>query len=193
MDIKETTGTWDYATLPSNVHLGAGCYLENKASFSRFRSTRDPGLVLGNAVQVYQWSAFSVEPDAMVTVGEESTLVGVVFWCAESITVGKRVIISYNVMIADCDFHPRDPDLRRQDAVAITPQGDLSQRPPLYTKPVVIDDDVSVGIGAIILKGVHIGAGARISAGAVVTSNVPAGSVVAGNPARIVEQEDNTL
>jgi acetyltransferase-like isoleucine patch superfamily enzyme len=52
---------------------------------------------------------------------------------------------------------------------------------------VVVEDDVWVGIGAIILKGVRIGAGARIGAGSVVTSDVPAGAVVEGNPGRIVQ------
>jgi len=49
-----------------------------------------------------------------------------------------------------------------------------------------VGDDVVIGIGAMILKGVRIGAGARIEAGAVVTSDVPAGAVAAGNPARVV-------
>ena len=97
------------------------------------------------------------------------------------------MIVSYNVMIADCDFHPRDPDLRKQDAIANAPHGDRSRRPPLVSHPVVIADDVWIGIGAIVLKGVRIGKGARIAAGAVVTTDVPPGAPVAGNPARIVE------
>ena len=138
-------------------------------------------------MHVYTWTAFSVEPEAVVTVGDGSTLVGAMFWCAERIDVGKRVIISYNVTIVDSDFHPRDPDLRRQDAIAVAPGGDPSQRPPLVTKPVIIEDEVHIGIGAIILKGVHIGPGARISAGSVVSSNMPAGAMAAGNPARVIQ------
>jgi acetyltransferase-like isoleucine patch superfamily enzyme len=48
---------------------------------------------------------------------------------------------------------------------------------------VVIEDDAWIGIGAIVLKGVRIGAGARVEAGAVVTRDVPSGATVAGNPA----------
>jgi acetyltransferase-like isoleucine patch superfamily enzyme len=55
------------------------------------------------------------------------------------------------------------------------------------TRPVTIADDVWIGIGAIVLKGVRIGRGARIAAGAVVTRDVPEGAMVAGNPARVVE------
>lgn len=184
----EFTGAWDYASLPTTVRIGEGCYLESKDSFARFRSTRRPGLILGNGVRTYIWTSFNVEPSGRVEVGDDSTLVGAHFMCAESITVGERVIISYNVAIADCDFHPIDPELRKQDAIANAPGGDMSQRPPLVSRPVVIEDDVQVGIGAIILKGVRIGAGARVGAGAVVTSDIPAGAVAVGNPARIVNE-----
>jgi acetyltransferase-like isoleucine patch superfamily enzyme len=187
MDVKEHTGAWDYSTLPSNVTIGRDCFLEDVGSFRRFRSVRQPGLVLGDRVRAYNWSAFSVEPTGFLSVGDDSVLVGPVFWCADNIRIGRQVVISYNVMIADCDFHPRDPELRRQDAIAIAPEGDLSRRPPVETRPVVIEDGVWIGIGAIILKGVNIGAGARIEAGTVVTRDVPAGAVVAGNPAQVVQ------
>jgi len=52
--------------------------------------------------------------------------------------------------------------------------------------PVQIDDNSDIGIGAIILPGVHIGQGAQIGAGAVVTRDVPAYAVAAGVPARIL-------
>ena len=96
------------------------------------------------------------------------------------------MVVSYNVTIADSDFHPRDPEARKQDALANAPQGDKSHRPAVIAKPVLIEDDAWIGIGAIILKGVRIGRGARVGAGAVVTKDVPAGATVAGNPARLV-------
>jgi acetyltransferase-like isoleucine patch superfamily enzyme len=187
MDVGDYTGEWDYGTLPDNVRLGAGCFLERRDSFKRFRSSRQPGLVLGERVRVYTWTAFNVEPTGVVTVGDAATLVGAVFMCAQSITVGARVIVSYNVTLADCDFHPSDPDLRIRDAEANAPFGDRSGRPPLVARPVVIEDDVGIGVGAIVLKGVRIGRGARVGAGAVVTADVPRGVLVAGNPARVVE------
>ena len=183
------TGAWDYASLPPNVRIGENCYLESKDSFARFRSTREPGLILGDGVRAYVWTAFSVEPSGRVEVGADSLLVGAIFMCAQDISVGERVIISYNVAIADCDFHPHDPGLRREDAVANAPGGDLSQRPPLISRPVVIEDNVWIGIGALVLKGVRIGTGSRVGAGAVVTSDVPPGAMVAGNPARVVPQD----
>jgi acetyltransferase-like isoleucine patch superfamily enzyme len=57
---------------------------------------------------------------------------------------------------------------------------------PIATAPVVIEDDADLGVGAIVLPGVRIGRGAQVGAGAVVTRDVPAYAVVAGNPARIL-------
>jgi len=188
VDISEITGQWDISTLPKNVWVGAGCFFERKASFQRYRSERSIGLSFGANVKVYTWTEFNIEPDGVVTIGDDSVLVGAVFMCAEFITIGKRVVISYHVTIADSDFHPLDPAARRLDAIANAPGGDLSKRPPVVSRPVMIEDDVWIGIGAIILKGVRIGRGAKISAGSVVTRDVPAGANVAGNPARLIEQ-----
>ena len=53
----------------------------------------------------------------------------------------------------------------------------------MQPKPVVIEDDVWLGAGVIVLPGVHLGRGCVIGAGAVVTGDVPAGEVFAGVPA----------
>jgi acetyltransferase-like isoleucine patch superfamily enzyme len=188
-EINDITGAWDYSQLPANVHLGMGCWLERRASFERFRSQQAPGLILGARVHVYTWTTFNVEPTGVIEVGDDSILVGPVFMCHERITVGRRVVISYNVTIADSDFHPLDPEERKRDAIANSPQGDKTQRPAIVSRPVVIEDDVWIGIGAIVLKGVRIGKEARIGAGAVVTRDVPAGSRVAGNPAVVSSDE----
>jgi acetyltransferase-like isoleucine patch superfamily enzyme len=53
-------------------------------------------------------------------------------------------------------------------------------------EPVRIDDDVWIGCRAIIVKGVHIGRGAVIGAGAIVTKDVPAGGIAVGTPAHLL-------
>lgn len=55
-------------------------------------------------------------------------------------------------------------------------------------RPIVIEDDVLVGAFAIILKGVTIGARSVIGAGSVVTKDIPADCVAAGNPAKVIKQ-----
>jgi len=186
-ELGEITGGWDYSSVPANVQIGANCFFERKESFDRFRSRRSPGLVIGNRVRIYTWTTFNVEPTGLIEIGDDSTLVGAIFMCAQHIRVGRRVIISYHVTIADSDFHPHEPEERKRDAIANAPFGDKKNRPAIIARPVVIEDDAWVGIGAIILKGVTIGAGARIGAGAVVTRDVPPGVTVIGNPARDVE------
>ncbi len=190
MDIASLTGNWDLSTLPDNVSLGRDVWIEDRQTFLRFRSQQDPGLILGDGVRVYTWSRFSIEPPGTLEVGDHSVLVGAMIMGAGTIRIGRRVVVAYGVTIADSDFHPHDPELRRLDAVAHSPQGDLDARQPFETAPVVIEDDARIGVGAIVLKGVTIGAGARIAPGAVVTRSVPPGSTAAGNPARILDASD---
>lgn len=60
---------------------------------------------------------------------------------------------------------------------------------PPSAKPVVLEDDVLIGANAVIVEGVHIGKGAVVGAGSIVLNDVPAGAVVAGNPARIIKEQ----
>lgn len=105
---------------------------------------------------------------------------GCTFSAGRSIQVGSHCLISALVRIHDNDGHPLDPSRRRRGE-PIRPE---------ETASVVLGDNVWVGAGATILKGVQIGHDAVIGTGAVVTSDIPAGAVVAGNPARIVKQLD---
>jgi 2,3,4,5-tetrahydropyridine-2-carboxylate N-succinyltransferase/tetrahydrodipicolinate N-acetyltransferase len=59
--------------------------------------------------------------------------------------------------------------------------------PPSVT-PVILEDDVLIGANAVVVEGVRIGKGAVVGAGSIVLSDVPAGAVVAGNPARIIKE-----
>jgi acetyltransferase-like isoleucine patch superfamily enzyme len=113
-------------------------------------------------------------PGAVIVVGDDCGATGAVLVADERIEIGNRVLLGANVVVTDTDFHPLDAEARRR-----APQDGARA-------PVIIEDDVFVGTQALILKGVHIGRGAVVGAGAVVTRAVPAGAVVAGNPARVV-------
>ena len=90
----------------------------------------------------------------------------------ESVRIGKDCSIAWGVTICDHDFQK----LYIKDEVQVE------------TAPVVIEDNVWIGMNATILKGVTIGRGAVIGAGSVVTKSIPARTVAAGNPARVVRE-----
>jgi len=114
-------------------------------------------------------------PDAKLIIGDDFGMTGGSIVCEEQITIGDRVTIGANTVIADTDFHPLD-STQRYEA-------------PLdgATRPIMIEDDVFIGMQCLILKGVTIGRGSVIGAGSVVTKDIPPNSIAAGNPARVLK------
>lgn len=91
------------------------------------------------------------------------------------IHAGKLVKIGDNVNIAwDCNILDRDYHAFESDSELI--------------KPVIIENNVWIGCRSIVLKGVTIGEGAVVAAGSVVTRDVPARCLVAGNPAKVIKE-----
>lgn len=190
MSTGDWRGEWDHSVLPANMRLGQDVWLEGLPSFSRFTSTADPAIVLGDRVRVWTWTTFNVEAQGVLVVGADTALAGPQFMVRDRVEVGAHCVLSYGVVVADSDFHPLDPALRRLDAIANAPTPQGVSRPSFPTRPVVLEDDVHVGIGAMLLKGVRLGQGCRVAAGAVVTRDVPAGKGAIGNPASVVELDE---
>lgn len=90
--------------------------------------------------------------------------------CSKSITIGDGVAIADGALIRDCDDH------------------DIQYDGYEKTAPVVIGDHVWIGQRATILKGVTIGDNAVVAAGAVVTKDVPANTIVGGVPAKVIRE-----
>lgn len=97
---------------------------------------------------------------------------------ARHVKIGRNTLIAKGVSVYDFDGHSYDPQERRDDELIQSTNA----------RQVTIGDDVWVGTKAIILKGVTIGDGAIVAAGSVVTRDVPAGVVVAGNPAKEIKR-----
>jgi acetyltransferase-like isoleucine patch superfamily enzyme len=173
--------------LPGNVHLGQNTVVTADVAFRRFLSTRERALTIG-AHCTMDGVQFAVGREGRLTIGDYCYFTNAVLLCEMEVTIGNYVVIGWNTTIADSDFHPVAPAERIADAIACSPLGKQRPRPPIVRQPVVIEDDVWIGPSATVLKGVHIGAGAWIEAGAVVTRDVPAGARLAGNPARLVEE-----
>ncbi len=145
--------------------------------------------MLGDHVSCYAGVSFSIGENGSCSVGDFTLLNGALIMAEERIEIGSHCLVSWNVGIADSDFHPLEPAQRRIDAQALAPfHAGRPPRPPLETRPVRISDNVWIGMNAIILKGVTIGENSVVAAGSVVSKSVPANVVVAGNPAIVVKQ-----
>jgi acetyltransferase-like isoleucine patch superfamily enzyme len=134
-------------------------------------SLRSNPLAPNHAVFLTTW-----QTGARLVVGDDFAMTGGVLCAFKEIVIGKHVMLGANSTIVDTDFHPLDADLRRRE--------------PMQTEPasVYIEDDVFIGMNSLVLKGVRIGQGSVIGAGSVVTTDIPAGVIAAGNPARSIRK-----
>ena len=180
---------WWKEPIPPNVVFGEGFYCESAQIFRHLKSKAPHAVVLGDHVSCYAGCSFAIGVNGSCTVGDFTLMNGALVMAEERIEIGSHCLISWNVGIADSDFHPLAPAQRIIDAHALAPFfKDRPPRPALRTAPVIISDNVWIGMNAIILKGVTIGENSVVAAGAVVTKSVPANVVVAGNPAVVTKQ-----
>jgi len=186
---RRVEGDWWTEPVPPNVEFGEGFYCESAQVFRHLRSKTPQAIVFGRHVSVYAGCSFSLGPDGHCLVGDFTLLNGALVMSEDRIEIGSHCLISWNVGIADSDFHPLLPAQRLIDAQALAPYfRDKPARPKLMTAPVKIGDNVWIGMNATILKGVTIGNNSVVAAGSVVTKSVPANVVVAGNPAVVIKK-----
>jgi len=108
----------------------------------------------------------------------------------DRIEIGEYTMVAHGVQINDSQSHPIDPSLRVQDWDFIRGYSELKERPTVEHKAIIIGKHVWISFNAIILRGVSIGDNSIIGAGSVVTKDIPANCIVAGNPAKIIENLD---
>lgn len=112
---------------------------------------------------------------------------GTKIWSALSIIIGDRVLIAHNVNIFDSLTHPLDARARHKEFHMLVTSG-YREKADLDGQMVNIGPDAWIGANATILRGVTVGEGGIVGAGAVVTKSVPAYTIVAGNPARLIRE-----
>ena len=184
---------WWKEPIPPNVEFGEGFYCESAQIFRFLRSKQPRAVVIGKHVSCYAGCSFSIGNDGRSTIGDFTLLNGALIMAEEKIEIGAHCLVSWNVGIADSDFHPLEPAQRLIDAQALAPYfKGRPDRPILKTAPVKICDNVWIGMNAVILKGVTVGENSVVAAGAVVTKSVEPNVVVAGNPATVVKKFDHT-
>ncbi|GAB4491601.1 MAG: DapH/DapD/GlmU-related protein [Anaerolineales bacterium] len=113
---------------------------------------------------------------AVLEIGRNFGMTGGSICAATRVTIGNNVAVGANCVITDTDFHPLHPHAR-----LLEPQNGKSE-------PVVIGDNVFIGMNSIVLKGVTIGANSVIGAGSVVSRSIPADSIAAGSPAVVIRK-----
>ena len=189
---RRVEADWWAHPIPPNVRFGEGFYCETAQIF-RFLRSKDPNaVVIGNHVSCYAGCSFAIGANGSCSIGDFTLVNGALIMAEERIEIGSHCLISWNVGIADSDFHPIEPAQRLIDAQALAPFfKNRPPRPKLRTVPVIIADNVWIGMNATILKGVTIGDNSVVAAGAVVTKSVPANTVVAGNPAIVIKKFEN--
>jgi acetyltransferase-like isoleucine patch superfamily enzyme len=116
----------------------------------------------------------TLRPGAEIILGRAVGLSGSSVCAALRVHIGEGTFLGAGALVFDNDFH--------------SPVGEWTwgNAAPDNPKPVVIGRGVFIGARAIILKGVTLGDRAIVGAGAVVTNDVPARTIAAGNPARLI-------
>ncbi len=176
---------WYDGVVPQNIEVGDNSVADSTFCFKQYFSLLPCGLKIGSNVTLWRTS-LAAEENASIHIGDYCYIANASIVCSEHISIGNYVMIAGGVTIADSDFHPVDPASRLEDIIALSPGGKRHLRPPVEKAPVVIEDHVWIGFNATILKGVVIGEGAIIQAGALVLQDVPPFSIVSGNPAKVI-------
>lgn len=152
----------------SSIELGPRVVLCSHPSFTALGVARPVVLRTLNA-------------SASICIGADVGISGGVICAAMSVRVGDRCLLGADVQITDTDFHALAPANRR-----------FEKRPEsIASAPVVIEDNVFLGAGVRVLKGVRIGRNSVVGAGSVVTRDIPSDVIAAGVPARVIRQLPN--
>ena len=152
----------DYRCVSADVKLGA------EVKLSQFVNLY--GCEIGDQTKI---GAF-VEIQKNASVGERCKISSHTFIC-EGVTIEDNVFIGHGVTFVN-DMYPR----------ATASGGKLQTEEDWKVEPTVIKKGASIGSGATILSNIRIGENAIVGAGSVVTKDVPANAIVAGNPARVL-------
>jgi UDP-2-acetamido-3-amino-2,3-dideoxy-glucuronate N-acetyltransferase len=159
----------DYVCISPDVRLGHGVRL------SKFINLY--GCAIGDETKI---GAF-VEVQKNASVGRRCKISSHTFIC-EGVTIEDNVFIGHGVVFIN-DIYPR----------ATASDGELQTEKDWKAEPTVVKAGASIGSGATILCNVTIGERAIVGAGAVVTRDVPADTIVAGNPAKVLRPVDRTI
>ena len=140
--------------------------------------------LLSNLVGLYTRSIIVTRtPEAEIVIGNNVGISGATIYARKGIYIGDNTAIGGNCKILDNDFHPIDAENRIR-LLKDVHGGDLAGLIP--AKQIYIGKNCFIVCNSIILKGTVLGDGCVVGAGAVVSGKFGAGSVIVGNPARVI-------
>lgn len=169
-----------YKPISIFIHKNANINITNRFYFNKMwngKNKKVGRLFIGNNAIlnvkdyiVYAGGFIGVADNAVLTLGSGYMNYDSKIMCSKEITIGDNTFISENVIIRDSDGHK------------------ILDREYEETQSIHIGNNVWIGVGAIILKGVNIGDGSVIAAGAVVNRDVPKNTLVGGVPAKVIKE-----
>ncbi len=164
------------ALVGNKVRLGAGARLINRHG-REFTQIGDECVVRG-ILRIEAAGRLAI--GKFVYVGDQT-----IISAGQSVTIGDSTLVGHGAQIFDNDSHPTDAAQRTAHFRKML--GHTTNMPiEIKSAPVDIGARCWIGMNTLIMKGVTIGDEAIVAAGSVVTHDVPAGAVAAGNPARIL-------
>lgn len=159
----------------SNLEIKGKIFLRNSGSLILGHNVTINSSYSANPIGGMSFSSIVVTKKGRLVISDNVGISNTAIFCTSSIHIGYRVFIGGDCKIYDTDFHSIDR-LKRLN------NDDIGK-----SKPVVIGDDVFIGTGCIILKGVEIGCNSVIGAGSLVTKSIPKNQVWGGNPIRFIK------
>jgi acetyltransferase-like isoleucine patch superfamily enzyme len=170
-----------YAVISDDLRLGAeACCVNTRLEPNRIQL--EGRVICKGVLRIEEFGDGKIIIHPEVYIGDDCLIS-----CANLIDIGSYTLIAHGVQIFDNDSHPLDWQSRQKDWQTIV-DGLTQPREAIATAPIHIGQHVWIGLNSIILKGVTIGAKSIIAAGSVVTSDIPAGVIAGGNPARIIRK-----
>ncbi len=183
-------GDWFGRGIPGNVRLGSDVYLDSSYGFDGVSESMHGGVSIGDASGAYDRAAFVVGPRGQVAVGRYTVLNGCYLVCEDRITIGDHCLLAWGAVITDVWTGASSSDTRRAVLRDAARSDDRSLGAGDDARPVTIGDNVWIGFDSVVMPGTVIGRGAVVSSRSVVSGDIPAYSVVVGNPGRVIRTLD---
>lgn len=176
---------WCKGGIPRNVKLGDNMYINTSKGFERVSEIPECSIQIGNQVGFYDQFNLEVGDQGFLKIGDYSMINSARIRCVLSITIGNYNMISWGTYITDSwpDFSVDRKQILLDQI--LQPEKLVSLSIP---KPVILEDNVWVGFGCVIMPGVTIGEGAVVASKTVVKTNIEPYTVVGGSPMRVIKR-----